>query len=62
MVTYSSIPAWKIPWSEEPGWLWFMGLQTVIHDRACMHACMHSHTGHFMQTSTATVENSVVIP
>ena len=27
MATYSSIPAWKIPWTEEPGRLQFMGLQ-----------------------------------
>ena len=22
MATYSSILAWRIPWIEEPGWLW----------------------------------------
>ena len=27
--THSSIIAWKIPWTEEPGRLQFMGLQTV---------------------------------
>ena len=27
MVTYSSILAWEIPWTEEPGRLQFMGLQ-----------------------------------
>ena len=25
--TYSSILAWRIPWTEEPGGLWFMGMQ-----------------------------------
>ena len=25
MVTHSSIPAWKIPWTEEPGQLQYMG-------------------------------------
>ena len=25
MATHSSILAWKIPWTEEPGGLWFMG-------------------------------------
>jgi len=25
MVTYSSILAWKIPWTEKPGWLQSMG-------------------------------------
>ena len=32
MATYSSILAWKIPWTEEPGGLQSMGLQTVRHD------------------------------
>ena len=27
MATHSSILAWKIPWTEEPGRLQFMGLQ-----------------------------------
>ena len=27
MATHSSIPAWKIPWTEEPGWLQSMGSQ-----------------------------------
>ena len=27
MVTHSSILAWKVPWTEEPGGLQFMGLQ-----------------------------------
>ena len=26
---YSSILAWRIPWTEEPGWLQFMGSQIV---------------------------------
>ena len=32
MATYSSILAWKIPWTEEPGGLQFMELQRVRHD------------------------------
>ena len=32
MATYSSILAWRIPWTEEPGGLWSMGLQRVGHD------------------------------
>ena len=27
MSTHSSIFAWEIPWTEEPGGLWFMGSQ-----------------------------------
>ena len=29
MTTHSSILAWRIPWTEEPGWLQSMGLQRV---------------------------------
>ena len=32
MATHSSTIAWKIPWTEEPGRLQSMGLQTVGHD------------------------------
>ena len=32
MATHSSILAWKIPWTEEPGWLLSMGSQRVGHD------------------------------
>ena len=32
MVTHSSILAWEIPWTEEPGGLQSMGLQRVRHD------------------------------
>ena len=32
MATHSSILAWEIPWTEEPGGLQFMGLQRVRHD------------------------------
>ena len=29
---HSSILAWTIPWTEEPGGLWSVGLQRVRHD------------------------------
>ena len=32
MATHSSILAWKIPWTEEPGGLQSMGSQRVEHD------------------------------
>ena len=32
MATDSSILAWRIPWTEEPGGLQSMGLQRVGHD------------------------------
>ena len=32
MATHSSILAWRIPWTEEPGGLQSMGSQRVGHD------------------------------
>ena len=32
MATHSSIFAWRIPWKEEPGGLWPIGLQRVGHN------------------------------
>ena len=32
MATHSSVPAWEIPWTEEPGGLQSMGSQRVRHD------------------------------
>ena len=32
MATYSSILAWKMPWTEEPGGLQSIGLQSIGQD------------------------------
>ena len=32
MATHSSILAWRIPWTEEPGRLQSMGLHKVLHN------------------------------
>ena len=43
MATHSSILAWRIPWTEEPGRLWSMGSQRVRQegsDLACVYT-MH---------------------
>ena len=32
MATYSSVLAWRIPWTEGPGGLQSMGLQSVVHN------------------------------
>ena len=40
MATHSSIFAWRITWTEELGWLQFMGSQRVRHDRSDW-ACVH---------------------
>ena len=42
MATLSSITAWEIPWTEEPGRLYSMGLQTVQHDWATKQQQIHS--------------------
>ena len=33
MTTHSSILAWKVPWTEDPGGLQSMGSQRVGHDK-----------------------------
>ena len=37
MATHSSILAWEIPWTEEPGGLQFMGSPRVKHNLATKH-------------------------
>ena len=37
MATHSSILAWRIPWTEEPGRLQPLGLQKLEHDLATEH-------------------------
>ena len=45
MAMDSSILAWRIPWTEEPGGLQSMGLQRVRHDQASnTHTHTHTHT------------------
>ena len=41
MVTHSNILAWRVPWTEEPGELWSIGLQRVGHDWKKLY--MHTH-------------------
>ena len=43
MATHSSILAWKIPWTKEPGWLQSMGLQRAqirLSTQECMCVCV----------------------
>ena len=50
MATLSSILAWRIPWTEEPGGLQSMGSQRVRHDRMTnTHTHTHTHTHIFSQ-------------
>ena len=43
METHSSIPAWEIPWTEEPGGLQSMGSQRMEHDLATKSAYIINH-------------------
>ena len=41
MATHSSVLAWRIPWTEEPGRLQATGSRRVRHNRSDL-ACMHA--------------------
>ena len=41
MATHSSILAWRIPWTEEPGGIQSIGSQRIGHDRVTN---THTHT------------------
>ena len=43
MATHSSMLAWRIPWTEEPGELQSMEVQRVGHDSRDLHVCMCAH-------------------
>ena len=43
--THSSILVRRIPWTEEPGGLWSMGLQRVEHDRVTRQQKQRPHKG-----------------
>ena len=50
MATHSSILAWRVLWTEEPGGLLSMGLDRVVHDSsdlAGMHALEKEMATHF---------------
>ena len=55
MATHSSILAWEIPWTEEPGGLQFLRSQRVRHD--CVTAHTHTHSLPLSHTHTLSVYN-----
>ena len=65
IATHSSILAWKIPWTEEPGALQSMGSQRVGHDWATSHTW---HTLCFLpggsdsKESAFSAEDPILIP
>ena len=42
MAAHSSILGWRVPWTEEPGRLWFIGSQRVGHE-CCDSAHIHTN-------------------
>ena len=44
LATHSSILAWRIPWTEEPGGLQSTGTHRIWHDRSDL-ACTHTGVG-----------------
>ena len=44
MATYSSILAWEIPWTEEPGRLQFTESHSLTHTHIHTHTHTHTHT------------------
>ena len=57
-VTHSSILAWKIPWTEEPGSLQSMESQRAGHDLATKHT--HTSKGPFV-SKLSSFQNSVIV-
>ena len=41
MASHSSYPAWRIPWTEKPGWLQSIGSHRVRHNSSYL-ASMHA--------------------
>ena len=44
IATHSSTLAWRIPWTEEPGWLQSSGLKRVRYDWVHTRLSTHTHT------------------
>ena len=55
MPTHSSVLAWRISWTEEPGELQSMELQRVRHDWATEHGREHTHTHTHTHTPSQTL-------
>ena len=61
VATHSRILAWRIPWTEEPGGLQFMGFQRVRHNRSDLaHTYVYVHPGYWHtddQNTTLSLKN-----
>ena len=54
MASHSSVLAWRIPWTAEPGGLQSKGLQTKSWTQMIMHVCMRTHTHTQRETQRLT--------
>ena len=59
MTTHSSILAWRIPWTEEPGWLQSMGWQRVGHDWLTNTHSKVLNRGYNVEVKKDTISNLV---
>ena len=57
LATHSSILAWRVSWTEEPGRLWAIGSQRVGHDRSNLALAIHTDTHTHKHTHTHTSHN-----
>ena len=55
MATHSSILAWRIPWTDEPGGLQSVGLQSWTQLRLTLSFSFHDADPMGMQTSTIKI-------
>ena len=62
MTSHSSITAWEIPWTEEPGELQSMGLQRVRHDLPNKHTHTHFPDSSAGKESTCNAGDPSSIP
>ena len=62
MATHSSILAWRIPWTEEPGRLQSMGSQRVRHDRVTNTLLLGFPVGASGKESACSAEALGLIP
>ena len=64
MATHSSILAWRIPWTEEPGGLQSTGSQRVGHDWATSlpYSLMHPYVLHSIIYNSQDMEATWVLP
>ena len=58
MTTHSSIFAWEIPWTEEPGGIQSMGSQRVRHNRSDLTCTQGPHPESSQEVESAALHPS----